>query len=150
MGNTAGKIKAVAFGVMLLATAACSTQFRNHGYAPSELQLADVIVGSDTRETVSSVIGRPSAEGVLDGGAWYYVESRFRQFAFQAPKEIDREVVVISFDRSDRVSNVERFGLEDGRVITLSRRVTEITAVKIPLLRRLLGNLGQFGGGFLG
>lgn len=150
MGNTAGKIKAVVFGAILLATAACSTQFRNHGFAPGELELANVIVGSDTRETVTRGIGRPSAEGVLDGGAWYYVESRFRHFAFQAPKEIEREVVVISFDGSDRVSNIERFGLEDGQVITLSRRVTETTASKVPLLRRLLGNLGQFGGGLLG
>ncbi len=135
--------KALMVGLVVLATASCSTQFRNHGYVPSESELANVIVGADTRETVASVVGRPSAEGVLDDNAWYYVESRFRHFAYLAPREIEREVVAISFDGKGRVANIERFGLADGQVITLSRRVTTTTADKVPFLRQLLGNLGR-------
>jgi len=150
MGNTAGKLRAVVFGAVFLATASCATQFRNHGYAPSDAELANVIVGSDTRETVADLVGRPSAEGVLEDGTWYYVESRFRLFAYTEPKEIERQVVAISFARNGLVANIERFGLEDGQVVTLSRRVTATTAAKVPFLRRLLGNIGQIGAGFLG
>ncbi|MEE9389250.1 MAG: outer membrane protein assembly factor BamE [Paracoccaceae bacterium] len=142
MDTRLGKVKAAVLGLVVLATASCATQFRNHGYAPSDAELADVIVGSDTRETVATVVGRPSAEGMLDGGVWYYVESRFRHFAYQAPKEIEREVVAISFDAGGRVANIERFGLEDGQVVTLSRRVTQSTTAKVPFLRRLLGSIG--------
>ena len=74
------------------------------------------------------------------------MESRFRHFAYRAPKEIEREVVVISFDAADRVANIERFGLEGGQVIALSRRVTATTAAKVAFLRRLLSNIGQLGG----
>ena len=147
MGKIAGIAKVVILGTGVLVVASCSTQYRNHGYAPDEFELANVIVGSDTRETVATVIGRPSSEGVLSDGAWYYVESRFRHFAFQAPNEIGREVVAVSFDANGRVANIERFGLEDGQVITLSRRVTATTVARVPFLRRLLGNIGQTAGG---
>ncbi|KPQ14077.1 MAG: hypothetical protein HLUCCO18_16175, partial [Rhodobacteraceae bacterium HLUCCO18] len=40
-------------------------------------------------------------------------------------------------------SNVERFGLEDGNVVALSRRVTDSNVQGIGFLRQLLGNLGR-------
>ncbi|MGR3290606.1 MAG: outer membrane protein assembly factor BamE [Paracoccaceae bacterium] len=147
MGNFASIVRALVIGATVLTTSACATQYRNHGYVPSDVDLANVIVGADTRDTVATVIGRPSAAGMLDTSAWYYVESRFRHFAYRAPQEIEREVVAISFDTQGRVANIERFGLQDGQVITLSRRVTNTTAAKIPFLRRLLGNIGQAGAG---
>ena len=128
--------------VVALVLSACTTQFRNHGYVPNDAELANIIVGSDTRETVASLIGRPTAQGLLDNSGWYYVESRFRHFAYQAPREISRQVVAISFDARGRVSNIERFGLQDGRVIVLARRITKSSVGRIPLLRRLLGNIG--------
>ena len=58
-------------------------------------------------------------------------------------KIIDRQLVAVSFDGDGTVSNVERFGLEDGRVIALNRRVTDV-AVKSPgLIRQLLGSIGN-------
>jgi outer membrane protein assembly factor BamE (lipoprotein component of BamABCDE complex) len=142
MHRVAGKIRFSALLAAALILASCTVQFRNHGYVPSEAELANIIVGSDTRDTVASLIGRPTAQGVLESSGWYYVESRFRHFAYQAPREISRQVVAISFDARGRVANIERFGLQDGRVIALSRRITKSSIGKIPLLRRLLGNIG--------
>ncbi len=142
MHRLAGITRLSAMMIVALILASCSTQFRNHGYAPSDADLANIIVGTDDRETVASLIGPPTASGVLDDSGWYYVESRFRHYAYQAPKEISRQVVAISFDASGRVANIERFGLEDGRIIALSRRVTKSAIDEKPFLRRLLGNLG--------
>lgn len=130
--------------VGLLSTAACTTQYDNHGYVPPEDELEQIAVGLDTRESVAQLVGRPTSTGVLDTSAWYYVESRFRQDAFKAPVEIDRQVVAISFTDDGVVENVERFGLEDGKVVVLSRRVTDSNVKGITFLRQLLGNLGQF------
>ncbi len=146
MGKLAMGSRALIALIAILVLSSCTAQFRNHGYVPKDDELANIIVGSDTRETVATVIGNPTASGILDDSGWYYVESRFRHFAFQAPKEIERQVVAITFDGSGRVANIERFGLEDGRVITLSRRVTESSTVKVLFLRQLLGNLGRAGG----
>jgi len=110
---------------MLVAVmAACSPIMRYHGYAPSDEMLADVQIGQDTRETVTAKIGRPGIGGVMQGSGWFYVQSDWRVRNWRAPEEVDRQVVAISFDDRDRVTNIERFGLADGEVITLSRRVT--------------------------
>ena len=65
-----------------------------------------------------------------------------------APKEIDRQVVAISFSDNGVVTNVERFGLERGRVVPLSRRVTSSSVRDQSLLRQLLGNIGRFSPAF--
>jgi outer membrane protein assembly factor BamE (lipoprotein component of BamABCDE complex) len=124
--------------------AACSPTFRTHGYAPSESELTQIEVRRDTRETVEAAFGRPGAAGLMTDGAWYYVQSRYRQSGARAPEEIERQVLAITFDRQGRVENIQRFGLEQGRVVVLSERVTESTVRSLGLIRQLLGNLGRF------
>jgi outer membrane protein assembly factor BamE (lipoprotein component of BamABCDE complex) len=46
---------------------------------------------------------------------WYYVRSTYEDGTYRAQREVDREVVAVSFDDEGVVTNVERFGLEDGR-----------------------------------
>ena len=129
---------------LVCGAAACSPQFRNHGYAPSEDQLAEIVVGVDTRDTVAEVVGAPSSSGVLRDSGYYYVSQRVRNFAYQAPSVVEREVVAISFDPEGVVQNIERFALEDGEVVALSRRVTDSNVQGISFIRQLLGNLGRF------
>lgn len=129
---------------LLLFLAACSPVMRFHGYAPEDAQLAQVVVGQDTRETVAEKLGRPGAGGVMRDSGWYYVQSDWRQDQWRAPIEMDRQVVAISFDANDRVSNVERFGLEQGEVVALSRRVTSTGPSGLSILKQILGNIGGF------
>ncbi|WP_371441582.1 outer membrane protein assembly factor BamE [Rhodovulum sp. ES.010] len=117
---------------------------RNHGYAPEAADLDAIVVGVDTRESVAEVIGSPSAAGVMRDDAWYYVESTWETFGPRAPDPVERRVVAISFGEDGTVANIERFGLEDGRVIALNRRVTESNVRGVSFLRQLLGNIGVF------
>lgn len=144
-GITAGKIaRYVAFLAGLIALSACSATFTNHGFVPTDEDVEEIMVGLDTRETVGSIIGKPGAEGLLTESGWYYVASRFKHFAYNAPEEIDREVLAITFDDKGIVENIERFGLEDGQVVVLSRRVTTSNTKGVSFLRQLLGGIGQF------
>ena len=129
-------------GLVLISVAACTPIYRNHGYVPRDEELAKVVVGQSTADEVALAVGRPSAIGVLTGSGWYYVGSRFKQIGIRAPAEIDRQVVAVSFDDAGVVSNVERFGLEKGQVVTISRRVTDDNIKGVSFLRQLLGNLG--------
>jgi outer membrane protein assembly factor BamE (lipoprotein component of BamABCDE complex) len=133
--------------LVLSAVVACSPVYRNHGYVPAADELALLTVGKDTRDSVEIAVGRPSAAGLLNDEGWYYVQSRYRQFGPRAAQEIDRQLVAISFDKDGTVTNIERFGLEDGRVITLSRRVTETSIKGQGLIRQLLKNFGRFRAG---
>lgn len=129
--------------LLILAMAACSPIYRNHGYVPDDDQLELVEVGKSTREDVAVAVGRPSVQGVLDESGWFYVQSQFKQSGISAAEEVDREVVSISFDKRGIVSNVERFGLEQGRVVALSRRVTQSNVQGITFLKQLFRNLGR-------
>ena len=86
---------------------------------------------------------------MLNEGGYYYVRSRVRTFGPTAPKEIDRQILAISFDADGVVSNIERFGLEDGNVVPLARRVTDTAVTNKSFLRQLLGNIGRIGAGAL-
>lgn len=142
-------IKIAAFGLLILAVGACAATFENHGYVPSDTDLEQIVVGVDTRDTVADAVGRPTSFGVLETGGWYYTQSRWRNFAFKAPKVIDRQLVAITYTDVGVVENIERFTLEDGRVVTLSRRVTDSNVKGISFIRQLLGNFGNFTAGQL-
>ena len=130
-------------GLGCLVLAGCTPLYRDHGFAPTDAELAVLTVGKDNRETVAKAVGRPSALGLLNDTRWYFVQSRYRQRGPLAPQEIERQVVVISFAESGTVSNIERFGLEDGQVVALSRRVTDSNIEGVSFLGQLLGNFGR-------
>ena len=126
-----------------LALSACSAQFRNHGYIPPEDQLQELVVGIDTRASVEDLVGTPTAGGVLEGGDFYYVAHTVRTFGPRRPQVIDRQVLAMSFDEEGVLQNIERFGLEAGRVVVLERRVTDSGVTDTPFLRQLLGAFGR-------
>ncbi|ETD90755.1 outer membrane protein assembly factor BamE [Rhodobacter capsulatus] len=133
----------------VLFAAGCTPIYQNHGYVPTETDLAKIEVGKSSREEVSAVIGRPSSMGVLQGAGWFYVGSRWKHYGARAPQEIDRQVVAISFDDKGTVENVERFGMERGEVVVLSRRVTKSNIKGLGLVRELLGSFGRVSAGKL-
>ncbi len=135
--------------LVALVLAACSPIMRYHGYAPTDADLAQLAVGRDTRESVEAAIGRPGMGGVMEGSGWFYVQSDWRQRGWRAPEEVDRQVVAISFDARDRVSNIERFGIERGEVVALSRRITD-TGPRPSVLSQVLRVLGNFSAASLG
>lgn len=145
------RARRIALMAALVATTACSPIIRNHGYIPVAEDLALLQVGVDTRDSVVAAVGPPTSGSVLDGNAIYYVASQFRHFGALAPQEIDREVLAISFDDAGVVTNIERFGLADGQVVVLSRRVTDDGIRDSTFVRQLLGSFGRVNAGdFLG
>ena len=138
------RVMRVGLAVMLAGLiAACSATYRNHGYMPTDTDVEVLQIGVDTRETVAQAIGQPGTAGLLTSSGWYYVQSRFKHFTYNAPEEIDRQVLAVSFSDAGTVTNIERFGLEDGRVVVLSRRVTATNIKGVSFLRQLFGSFGR-------
>lgn len=143
MGGKAGAgLRWVLIGLVAMVAVACTTLYRNHGYVPPDEDLALIEVGRDTRETVAATIGRPSTAGLLNDVGWYYVQSRFKLIGGMEPQEVDREVVAITFTMEGVVENIERYGLMDGQVVAISRRVTTPNVKSQSFLRQLFGNIG--------
>ena len=141
-GSGRGLRHLVLWGALVVVMAACSPIMRFHGYAPTDQELQAVNVG-DTREQVTQAIGQPGIGGVMEGSGWFYVQSDWRHAQWRAPVETDRQLVAITFDARDRVANIERFGLEDGQVVAISRRITD-TGPRPSVLSQVFRVLGQF------
>lgn len=129
---------------LMLGLSACSPIYSNHGYIPMQDDLSVLKVGVDTRATVDEVVGAPTASGVLSDGDYYYIRTRIKAVGPRRPEVVERQVLAISFAPNDTIANIERFSLADGRVVPLTRRVTDSSVEDRGLLDQLLGNIGSF------
>ncbi|WP_299921583.1 outer membrane protein assembly factor BamE [uncultured Pelagimonas sp.] len=142
MHGTKRTAKLAIAGLVLLALASCTSRYRSHGYMPPEEDLQQIVPGIDTRASVEDVIGVPTASGVLRDSGYYYIESEVRHFAWKRPEVVTREVLAITFDEAGVVDNLVTYGLEDGKVVPLNRRVTQSGDGDIGFIRKLFGNIG--------
>jgi outer membrane protein assembly factor BamE (lipoprotein component of BamABCDE complex) len=61
---------------------------------------------------------------------------------YKAPVVVERNVVAISFDENDVVQDIARYSLQDGKVVTLSQRVTDSADVTRGIVSQLFSNIG--------
>ncbi|WP_299815261.1 outer membrane protein assembly factor BamE [uncultured Jannaschia sp.] len=135
--------KRLLVAVLCFGLAACAATYRNHGYVPEPEALAALDIGVDSRETVEAAVGRPATSGVERSDAWYYVQSRVRHYGAFPRRTIDRQLVALSFAPNGTLANIERFGLERGRVVPLSRRVTASSIRDFGLIQQIFRNFGR-------
>jgi outer membrane protein assembly factor BamE (lipoprotein component of BamABCDE complex) len=136
-------VRRLFLGFSLMAgLAACAATYTNHGYVPPADVLAEIATGA-SRDQVAELAGSPGSAGVVRDEAWFYTQYRVRNFTYNAPQVIERDIVAISFSDAGRVTNIERFGLEDGQIIQLSRRVTESSVRDVSFLSQILSNFGR-------
>ncbi len=140
MHVSAALARKVAIFALVLAVG-CSPQVSVHGYVPTQADLDTLVPGEDNISTVLERFGRPITGGLIGDGSWYYVQTTISQYTYNPPEVIDRSIVAINFDDGGTVTGMDRYGLEDGRVINLNTRVTETNARKLGILEQLFGNL---------
>ncbi|MFA8440524.1 outer membrane protein assembly factor BamE [Yoonia sp.] len=133
----------------LMIASGCTQMDRYHGFIPPQEELATLNVGTTTKSEVIALFGPPRSERALQNNTLYYASSQFRLFGPFAPEEIERQVLAIDFDSNDRLRNVSRYTLEDGRVVVLDRRVTEDGINDVTFLSQLLGSFGRIDAGQL-
>ena len=121
--------------------AGCAPTVQVHGYMPPPEDIAKIRPGFDDTGSVEQMLGRPSSNGVLRDTAWYYVQSRVESFTYHPPRVIDRTVLAVSFDQRGVVRGIERYGLEDGKIVNLTARTTETGGREMGVLEQLFGNI---------
>lgn len=121
----------------------CSEMLRDHGYAPLPEDLADIVVGLDTQDSVIEKLGSASTSALRRDNRLYYIESTVRHYGAREPKVIRRDIVAFSFEPSGILRNIERFDLSNGRVVPIERRVTETIEDHGGFLQSLAENAGR-------
>lgn len=129
---------------LFLGVAACSPIRESHGYTPRADELDQIQVNVDTRNTVQRKLGRPSTLGTFDDDVWLYISQRTETIAFYEREIVDQQVVLIAFNHVGVVTEVARYGLEDGRIIDLVSRETPTGGRRLTILQQVFQNVGRF------
>jgi len=142
-------LRAVACGAIALVAAGCTDLDRFHGFIPPAEEVATVQVGATSKDEVIALFGPPIADRAVERNTIYYAASQFRTFGPFAPEEVNREILAIDFTPDNRVRNISRYTLDDGRVVVLDRRVTEDGINDVSFLSQLFGSFGRLDAGQL-
>ncbi|HEV2082892.1 MAG TPA: outer membrane protein assembly factor BamE [Brevundimonas sp.] len=136
-------LTASAFGALALTASACAPVIGSHGYQALEAAPADVAVGTDTKTTVRTRLGTPSATSLFEGDdIWYYISQTTEKYTFNLPQVSQRSVTEIVFE-GDQVASVRTLGLEDGQDVRMNRNETPTRGRELTILEQLLGNVGR-------
>lgn len=123
----------------------CSPQIESHGNIPDQQVVDSIRVGINNRAQVSAILGTPSARATFDQEAWYYVGTKtLRRLSFLNDEVLEREVLVIRFNKQGIVQKIERLDKQDGRKVKIVDRKTPTRGKELTLMEQLLGNVGRF------
>lgn len=124
---------------------ACSNDiFVSHtGNMPSDDKVAMVFRGQSKKD-VLEVLGSPSNVVSLDKDTWIYMSSAIKQVAFMAPKEIDREVLVVKFSEDGRVTSINKMDKQSGNQLEVAQEQTPNQEQEQGFFRKYFGGVGQY------
>lgn len=136
-------LTALMLGAALLS--GCGGQVDRHGHVFIDVDLNQVQPGM-TKEQVATVLGSPDTTSTIGGDAYYYISTTTKTVAFLKPKEIDRQVVAVYFDRGQAVQQVAHYGLKDGIVVNYYKGETPARGKDLSVVEQIFGNLANRGG----
>lgn len=150
MIRKASKVGAAAALATMLAAAGCSPVTQTHGFVPRAAELDAIEAGVDTRATVLRKVGRPTLTSTFDTDEWFYISTKTETFAFYEPEVVEQTIITIAFDDQGAVTEINRYGVDDGRVIDLVTRETPTSGRKLTILQQAFGNIGRFNADSIG
>ncbi len=137
---------AITIAAAWLAGTGCAPTTQVHGYVPTPEEVSRITPGVDTFATVEETLGQPASNGLVRDQAWYYVQSVIENYTYNPPRVIDRTIVAVEFDANGVVSDVARYGIEDGRIVALTTRVTDTGGRELGVIEQLFGNIANLTG----
>lgn len=125
-------------------TAACAPVIGQNGFQAIDAKPADIVAGTDTKQTVLTKLGTPSTTSTFESdNVWYYISQVTEKYTYNRPHVTQRSVTEITFNEAGQVSAVNNLGLEDGRVVAMNGRETPTRGRQLTILEQLLGNVGR-------
>lgn len=130
-----------------LALGACTPTIANRGNIIDPDKLAEVAVGTSTRENVANLLGTPTQVSTFDENVWYYIGRNTEQYSFLDPEVIKQKAVEIHFNEEGLVSEVKTLDPALALAITPVSRKTPTYGHETTVLEQLVGNIGSRAGG---
>ncbi len=125
-------------------TAACAPTVGQNGFQAIDAKPADIVAGTDTKQTVLTKLGSPSTTSTFErDNVWYYISQVTEKYTYNRPQVTQRNVTEITFNDAGQVSAVNTLGLDDGERIAMNGRETPTRGRQMTILEQLLGNVGR-------
>lgn len=138
-------VLAAAIGAATIAMGGCAPLRTHQGYIIDVDLVNSVQPGVDNRQSVLSVLGKPSFTSQFNQGDWYYVARDTRNFAYHNPKVTAQTTLRISFDPQGNVTSITRTGAEQIASIHPYGKVTPTLGKKRSFFEELFGDIGTVG-----
>jgi len=130
----------LAFAALL---AACEPTIANRGNILEPDKLAEVKVGTSTREQVATTLGTPTEISTFDDKIWYYVGRQTEQYSFLDPEVLKQKAIEVRFDDQGVVTALNNLDLSEAHDVTTVDRRTPTYGNDDTLVRQLLGSLSH-------
>lgn len=138
--------KALFVGAAVLALPACTAVQNQRGYVPETPIMESIVVGEDTKVSVSQKLGNPTLNAAFDDNTWYYISSFDVQAAFFPSQSLEREIYAVEFSPEGQVASIDLYDLEDSRAVDYVDRETPTRGRDMTILQQIFnavpGNIG--------
>tara|TARA_R110002051_G_scaffold50418_1_gene97564 strand:+ start:3318 stop:3809 length:492 start_codon:yes stop_codon:yes gene_type:complete len=137
-------VRLLAIASMAALATACAPVVGVNGFQNVDVKPADIVAGTDTKETVIARLGSPSTTSTFEGdNIWYYISQTTEKYTYNLPQVTQRSVTEITFNDAEQVASVRTLGLDDGQDLTMQRRETPTRGRELTIMEQLLGNVGR-------
>ena len=131
--------------LLLFFLAGCSwLPVNDIGHVPTVEERLAIRVGKTTKQDVVNAIGSPATISLFEKESWIYIASKEQTRGFLEPKEIDRQVFVVTFNARDIVEATRFYTLQDGTALVPDKTTTKTYGKDLSSVEELLGNFGRF------
>lgn len=118
-----------------------------HRGAVVDPQLVSAIqVGTDNKDSVQKILGRPTFTSEFTPNDWYYVSRDTFAVAFRNPHVQKETMVHVRFDQNGNVASIDKTGKELVENIHPAKGQTPTAGRKRSFLEDLFGGIGTVGG----
>ena len=136
-------MKKILLLLILLNISSCSSYIERRGYLFDEENQKEIRIGMQKSE-VYQLMGSPSTESQENGNKFYYTSNKFYKYAFLNPKEIERTILVVSFNEEDLTENIEKYSLKDGKIINYNSNIKIPGGTEATIMQDLFDNTGRY------
>ncbi len=136
----------MALFALLFFTAGCAPTISNRGNMLDADALAEIKVGTSTREDVATKLGTPTQVSTFDENRWYYFGQTTKQYAFFDPEVVNQETVEVRFNDEGVVTSLEKLNPDASRDISPVDRRTPTYGHETTVFEQLVGNLSRRSG----
>ena len=124
---------------------ACSGIKVNNGYMPVQDSVDQLKVNKTSLSFAKSRLGQPALILGNQEPIFIYSSQVTNRILFFEPKVISRDVLVLYFNKKEKLKNLERFNLKDGKSFQMNTGTTSLNSEQRSLIATLFSNIGVGG-----